>query len=175
MGTSKIAMNHPLLAFLLTAMWVCPASLRAQDQNILSAKIEGIAVEVSIDDIPGEQSVWLNFELRNTTDQVISFPYRYYWDFPVGMLGILTRKNGKSLTRFGSRHVLADEVLNDDYDNYRVDLQPGGKLEGTVNLMDMVILKDHYGATRLKPGKYKVGLSFFGNQSEMLDITIPKG
>jgi hypothetical protein len=152
-----------------------PLILHAQNDNILSQKVDGVALEISIDDVPGEQSVWLNFEIRNTTDQVISFPYRYYWDFPVGMQGILTRKNGKSLTRFGSRHVLADDVLAENYDNYRVDLQPGGKLEGTVNLLDMVIIKDHYGATRLRPGKYKVGLSFFGNKSDLLDIIIPKG
>lgn len=167
-------MNQLTIACLILSILFFSTTLRAQDDNILTTKVDGLELLVSMDDIPGEQTIFLNFEIRNATDETISVPYRYYWDFPVGMAGILTRKNGKSLTRFGSRHVLADDILDDDYENFRVNLDPGGSLEGTVNLLDMVILNDQYGKARVKPGKYKVGLSFFGNQSELLDIIVPK-
>lgn len=168
-------MKHLFLTLILGATWMAsPAVFAQSENNILNETTEGIEISVSMDDVPGPATVWLNFEIRNTTSEVISFPYRYYWDYPVGMKGLLTRKNGKSLTRFGTRHILADEVLDEDYDNYRVDLKPGGKLEGTVNLLDMIILQGQHGAARLKPGKYRVGLSFFGNNSNMLDITIPR-
>ncbi len=146
----------------------------AQDNSIMTRQIDGLTLVVSLDDVPAERTIWLNYKITNSSDQVVSFPYRYYEDYPVGMSGIVTKKSGKSLVRFGSRHILDDEIMSTDLENDRVDLQPGASLEGTVNVLDMIILKNHYGETFVNPGKYKVGLSFFGNDSNLLEVQIPR-
>jgi hypothetical protein len=149
--------------------------VHAQEMKILTEKHPGLIVKIRMDDVPNRNALYLNYEISNETDSVISFPYSYYWDFPVGMFGMLTKRNGKSLVRFGSRHVLADEYLaNKDFNTDRLDLKPGGTVGGMVNLLDMIIMNDQFGKATLKPGRYMAGLRFFGNESNLVEVTIPK-
>jgi hypothetical protein len=170
---SKHTMLKPLyLVFFVAAT---THSVFAQDKSILLHEQAGLTITIEMNDVPQQQSVWLNYEIVNETDSVISFPYSFHWDFPIGMTGVVTKKNGKSLVRVASRHVLADELVQrTDLQQDQIDLDPGDRLNGIVNLLNIVILKDQFGVANLSPGKYVIGLTFFGNKSNMIDLIIPK-
>lgn len=162
----------PFLVFLVAAM---THSVFAQKESVLFHRQDGLKITIEMNDVPQQQSVWLNYEIKNETDSVISFPYSLYWDYPLGMTGLITKKNGKSLVRLASRHVLADELLQrNDLQQDQIDLASGDSLTGIVNLLNIVILKDQFGEPYLSPGKYIIGLTYFGNSSNLINLTIPR-